>query len=166
VTKAKEKPTSGQRPSRSELRASIVWPVAISIGIWVAGLLIWLLVPGRFDVLVSAIIALGLVIYMLYFQRSQRLSAGERITALLLSVPAIVGISYGLVRGDALFAITGVSASLLLLSWQRFLTTPISFRMARRAFMGGRLETALDSPIGEAVRRRRARRPPGPRPAP
>ena len=141
---SKSNPTPGQRPSRSELRASLIWPVVISVAIWVAGLLIYIFAPGRFDALVSGLIAVGLVIYLLYYQRSQRLSPGERLGALLLAIPAVAGITYGLVRGDALFAITGVSASLLLLSAQRVLTTPISYRMARRAFMRGRLETALD----------------------
>lgn len=144
MSKSKGKPTPGQRPSRSELRASLVWPVVISIGIWVVGLLIWIFAPGRFDTGVSAIIALGLLIYLLYYQRSQRLAPSERIMSLLLAVPGILGITYGLVRGEALYAITGVSASLLLLAWQRVLTTPFSYRMARRAFMRGQLETALD----------------------
>jgi len=141
---SKTSSSQGQRPSRSELRASIVWPVVISVGIWIVGLLIWLFVPDRFDVLVSAIIALGLVIYLLYYQRSQRLTRGERLVSLILAVPAVVGVSFGMVRGQAVYAITGVSASLLLLTIQRGLTLPFSYRMARRAFMKGRLETALD----------------------
>ncbi len=141
---SKSNSNSGQRPSRSELRASLMWPVVISIGIWVAGLLIYIFAPGRFDALVSGLIAVGLVIYLLTYQRTQRLSPGERIGALLLAIPAVAGITFGLVYGEALFAITGVSASLLLLSAQRFLTTPMSYRMARRAFTRGHLETALD----------------------
>ena len=47
---SKTRSSQGQRPSRSELRASIVWPVVISVGIWVAGLLIYIFLPGRFDV--------------------------------------------------------------------------------------------------------------------
>jgi len=141
---SKSKTSQGQRPSRSELRASVVWPVVISAGIWVIGLLIWLFVPDRFDALVSVIIALGLVIYLLYYQRSHRLTRGERIVSLILAVPAIAGVSFGMVRGQAVYAITGVSASLLLLTIQRGLTLPLSYRMARRAFMKGRLETALD----------------------
>ncbi|MBP6789133.1 MAG: tetratricopeptide repeat protein [Candidatus Promineofilum sp.] len=141
---SKTRSTQGQRPSRSELRASLVWPVVISVGIWVAGLLIYIFLPGRFDALISVLIALGLVIYLLYYQRTQQLTPGERIGSLLLAAPAVAGIAYGLVRGEALFAITGVSASLLLLSAQRFLTTPMSYRLARRAFMRGHLETALD----------------------
>jgi len=133
---SKTRSTQGQRPSRSELRASLIWPVVISVAIWVAGLLIYIFAPGRFDALVSGLIAVGLVVYLLYYQRSQRLSPGERLGALLLAAPAVAGIAYGLVRGDALFAITGVSASLLLLSVQRFLTTPISYRMAATVSTG------------------------------
>lgn len=138
------KSAPGQRPSRSELRASIVWPVVISVAIWVIGLLIWIVRPGQFDALVSIIIAVGLAIYLLYYQRSQRLSPGERVVSLLLAAPAIAGISYGLIRGEAVYTITGVSASLLLLAMQRALTVPLSFRLAARSFSRGHLETALD----------------------
>jgi Flp pilus assembly protein TadD len=134
----------GSRPSRSELRASLVWPVIISVAIWLIGLVIWLIVPGRFDTLVSLIIAAGLVVYLVYYLRSQPLTPTERILAVLLAVPAILGITAGMIRGEAVFAITGVSLSLLLLGLQRVLTVPFSYRMARRAFTKGRLETALD----------------------
>lgn len=134
----------GQRPSRSELRNSIVWPVVISVVIWLAGLLIYIFAPGRFDVLVSGMVAAGLLIYLVWYQRRMRLTPSERILSLLLAVPAILGISAGLIRGDALFAITGVSLSLLLLGVQRALTIPFSYRMARRNFARGNMELALD----------------------
>lgn len=145
---SKESPSSSQRkgarPSRSELRASIVWPVTIATIIWLAGLIIWIVAPGRFDVLASAIIAAGLVIYLIWYQRSLRLSPGERIFSLVLAAPAILGITFGMIDGQAVYAITGVSASLLLLAAQRALTVPFSYRMARRAFYRGQLEMALD----------------------
>ena len=141
---SKTRSSQGQRPSRGELRASIVWPVVISVGIWIAGLLIYIFLPDRFDALVSAIIAIGLIIYLLYFQRSQKLTPGERIFSFFMAIPAILGVTFGMVRGQAVYAITGVSASLLLLAMLRGLTVPMSYRMARRAFMKGNLETALD----------------------
>lgn len=134
----------GQHPSRSELRASLVWPVIISVIIWLAGLIIYTFAPGRFDVLVSGLVAVGLVIYLIWYQRRLRLAPSERILSLMLAVPAILGISAGMIRGDALFAITGVSFSLLLLGIQSALTVPISYRMARRSFSRGNLEMALD----------------------
>ena len=135
---------TGQRPSRSELRASVVWPVAIAIAIWVAGLIVYSLFPGRFDVLVTGLIAAGLLIYLIWHQRRMSLTAGERLFSLLLAGPAIAGIAYGMKDGNALYAITGVSLSLLLLSAQRAFTTPFSYRMARRSFMRGNPELALD----------------------
>lgn len=141
---SKSRSSQGQRPSRSELRASIVWPVAISVGIWIAGLLIYIFLPDRFDVLVSALIAVGLVIYLLHFQRSQKLTQSERVFSFIMAIPAIAGVTVGMVRGQAVYAITGVSASLLLLAMLRGLAIPMSYRMARRAFLKGRLETALD----------------------
>lgn len=134
----------GARPSRSELRASIIWPVAIAVIIWIAGLLIWIFVPGRFDALVSAIIAVGLLIYLIWYQRSLKLTPVERVFSLLLAVPAILGITFGMSEGQAVYAITGVSLSLLLLAAQRALTVPLSYRVARRSFGRGNLEMALD----------------------
>lgn len=135
---------SSQRPSRSELRASIVCPVAISVVIWLAGLVIWLIAPGRFDALVSGIIAIGLVIYLVWYQRRLNMLPSERILSMLLAVPAILGITFGMIRGEALYAITGVSGSLLLLGLQRVLSVPFSYRMARRSFSRGNMEMALD----------------------
>lgn len=137
-------PRPGRPPSRSELRASIVWPVAISVAIWIAGLLIYIIVPGRFDALVSGLIAVGLAVYLYWYQRSLKLSAGERVVALLLAVPAILGLAFGVFEGNAVYAITGVSFSLLLLGAQRALTVPISYRLARRNFRRGNYELALD----------------------
>lgn len=134
----------GQRPSRSELRASVVWPVVISVVIWLAGLLIWIIAPGRFDVLVSGIIAAGLVVYLVWYQRRLNMMPSERILSMLLAVPAILGITFGMIRGEAVYAITGVSASLLLLAAQRALSVPFSYRMARRSFSRGNSEMALD----------------------
>jgi tetratricopeptide (TPR) repeat protein len=146
VTQSESKPKNrpGSRPSRSELRASLVWPVVISVAIWVIGLIVWLVAPGRFDTLVSLIIAVGLGIYLIYYLRAQPVTPLERILAILLAVPAILGITFGMIRGEAVYAITGVSMSLLLLGLQRVVTVPFSYRMARRAFTKGHLETALD----------------------
>lgn len=134
----------GRRPSRSELRNSVVWPVAISVIIWLAGLIIWIIAPGRFDVLVSGLIAAGLIVYLVWYQRRLRMTPSERLISLLLAVPAILGITLGMVRGEAVFAITGVSMSLLLLAAQRALTVPFSYRMARRSFSRGNPDMALD----------------------
>jgi len=136
--------TPGQHPSRSELRNSVVWPVAISAAIWLAGLVIWIVAPGRFDVAVSVIIAVGLVVYLVWYQRRLPMTPGERVFSLLLAVPAIAGITFGMIRGEALYAITGVSGSLLLLAIQRALSVPFSYRMARRNFSRGNSELALD----------------------
>jgi tetratricopeptide (TPR) repeat protein len=138
------KNTPGRPPSRGELRASIVWPVVIAVGIWLAGLIIYIVAPGRFDALVSAIIAVGLAVYLFWFQRSLKLTPGERVVMLLLALPAILGLTFGVIRGQAVYAITGVCLSLLLLAAQRALTVPLSYRMARRSFSRGHLETALD----------------------
>jgi tetratricopeptide (TPR) repeat protein len=143
VKKATDK-RPGVHPSRGELRASLVWPVVIAVAIWLVGLVVWLVAPGRFDALVSVIIAAGLLVYLVWYQRSVRLTPGERVISLLLAAPAILGISFGLIRSQAVYAITGVSLSLLLLAAQRALTVPLSYRVARRQFFRGNLEMALD----------------------
>lgn len=134
----------GQRPAASELRASIVWPIAISVGIWIVALVIWLIFPGRFDALLSLVVAIGLVIYLLHLLRRRSMTASEIMVTLLLSVPAVLGIAVGMIRGQALYTITGVSLSLLLLAMQRAMAVPFSYRMARRSFVRGQLETSLD----------------------
>lgn len=145
---ANKAPTSSKRtgthPSRGELRNSIVWPVVIMALTWAAGLIIYAIAPGRFDVVVSAIIAVGLLVYLVWYQRRLPMTDRERIFSLVLAIPAIAGITFGMLYGNAVYAITGVSLSLLLLSLQRTVTTPFSFRMARRSFMRGDLELALD----------------------
>jgi tetratricopeptide (TPR) repeat protein len=154
-TKTAPQKRTGQRPSSRALRNSILWPVLISTAIWVAGLVIWLVAPGRFDVLVSGLIAAGLLVYLFYYLRGQSLTRNEKLFALFLAIPAIAGITLGMVRGDALFAITGVSSSLLLLLMQRALVVPISYRFARRRFMAGDLDASLDL-VNKAIQSRPA----------
>lgn len=142
--KPEEKKGASQHPSRKELRSSVIWPVVISVAIWIAALLVWIFVPGQFDAAVSAVIGVGMAIYLVYYQRSQRLTRREQILSLIFAIPAIAGITAGLIAGQAVYAITGVSMSLLLLGARRLITTPISYRMARRSFFAGDLSTALD----------------------
>ncbi len=142
--KPEAKQGASEHPSRKELRSSVIWPVIISVAIWIVALVVWLFVPGQFDVLVSAIIGVGLLIYLVYYQRSQRLTLREQVVSLALAIPAIAGITAGLFAGQALYAITGVSLTLLLLGARRLVTTPLSYRLARRSFFAGDLSTALD----------------------
>lgn len=145
---ANKAPTSSERigthPSRGELRNSIVWPVVIMALTWGGGLIIYGIAPGQFDAAVSAAIAVGLLVYFVWYQRRLPMTRGERVFSLALAIPAIIGITFGMKDGNAVYAITGVSLSLLLLAVQRVVVTPFSFRMARRSFMRGDLELALD----------------------
>lgn len=143
-SKAGSTKSSGRRPAPSELRASFIWPIAISVGIWIAALVIWLVAPGQFDQLVSAFIALGLAVYLFFHIRLQRYGRADQIVAMILAIPAITGIAFGLFRGSALYAITGVCLTLLLLGLRQLLTTPISYRLAKRRFFAGDMTSALD----------------------
>jgi len=112
--------------------------------IWLVGLVVFAVAPGRFDTAVSLIIGVGLILFLLYDLRARPGSQRDRLIALLLMLPAVAGIAAGLLRGQALYAITGVSASLLLLGLQRALNIPLSYRLARRRLRLGDPNSAFD----------------------
>jgi tetratricopeptide (TPR) repeat protein len=130
-------PNTILRPSSRALRASLLLPIVIALLIWLAGLVVFAVAPGRFDTAVSLAIGVGLVLFLLYDLRARPGSSRERTIALLLMLPAVAGIAAGLLRGQALYTLTGVSASLLLLGLQRALSVPFSFRLARRRLQVG-----------------------------
>lgn len=137
-------PNAILRPSSKALRLSLLLPIAIALLIWIVGLILFVVAPGRFDAAVSLSIGIGLVLFLLYDLRARPESQQNRLIALLLMLPAVVGIATGLLRGQALYAITGVSASLLLLGIQRALNIPLSFRLARRRLRMGDPDGAFD----------------------
>lgn len=137
-------PNAILRPSGRALRLSLLLPIVIALLIWIVGLIIFAVAPGRFDAAVSLIIGIGLVLFLIYDLRARPDSQQNRLIALLLMLPAVAGIAAGLLRGQALYAITGVSASLLLLGIQRALSIPLSFRLARRRLRMGDPDGAFD----------------------
>jgi tetratricopeptide (TPR) repeat protein len=137
-------PNTVLRPSSRALRASLLLPIVIALLIWLAGLIVFAVAPGRFDAAVSLAIGAGLLLFLIYDLRARPGSQRERSIALLLMLPAVAGIAAGLIRGQALYAITGVSGSLLLLGLQRTLNVPFSFRLARRRLQMGDADGAFE----------------------
>jgi tetratricopeptide (TPR) repeat protein len=122
----------------------LLLPIVIALLIWLAGLVVFAVAPGRFDTAVSLAIGMGLVLFLLYDLRARPGSSRERSIVLLLMLPAVAGIAAGLLQGQALYTLTGVSASLLLLGLQRALSVPFSFRLARRRLQMGDPDGAFE----------------------
>ena len=134
-------PQSSHRLSRRELRASFLLPVVIAIAIWLLGVAVFVVLPDEFDTAVSLIIAASLIIFLIYWTRHERLAL--RLNAILLAIPALAGITLGLLYGRSRYTLIGFSITLLLLTLQRFLSTPFSYRMAYSRFLAGDSQQAL-----------------------
>jgi tetratricopeptide (TPR) repeat protein len=137
-------PPNQQKLNRrsQEMRASLLLPIGITFAMWLAGLVAYLLLPGQFYALVSLLVGLGLAIFLYIWTRNA--PPKTRHLALLLAIPALVGITVGMVYGSASYTMMGVGLTLLLLIIQRVVDTPISFRFATRQFQNGNIEAALD----------------------
>lgn len=134
---------SAGRPSRRELRASLILPVIITLVVWLLGLLIFTLAPhqAQFNNIFAVIISGALLAVLVYTTRQA--SARERGGALLLAVPALAGITTGVLQGSAQLIVGGVGVTFLLLVAQRALSVPISYRLASRRFQMGDYDEAL-----------------------
>ncbi|MBK8900927.1 MAG: tetratricopeptide repeat protein [Anaerolineaceae bacterium] len=135
-------PRSARSVSKKELRASFILPVVITLLIWGVGLLLYVVMPGEFNTAVALFISLALLVFLLYWTRhaEKRL----RLTAVAIAVPALMGISLGLIRGRVSDTLLGVGITFLLLFLYRTFNTPISYRVAFRHFRAGDMATALE----------------------
>jgi tetratricopeptide (TPR) repeat protein len=124
------------------MSTSLMLPIALGLTILLAGVIIAMIAPWSFMNTIAVFIILILLIYLIWATRkgSWRL----RILAVLLAIPAIVGISIGLVNGRVTEPLIGVGITLFLLAALRFFHTPISYRVAYRRFRAGDTEGALD----------------------
>ena len=127
---------------RQEMRASLLLPIGITFVVWLAGLVAYLLLPGQFYAVVTLLVGVGMLIFLFIWTRNA--TPRVRRLAILLAIPALIGIALGMVYGSAGYTLLGVGFSMLLLFVQRFIDTPISFRFASRQFQNGNIETALD----------------------
>jgi len=129
-------------PSRDELRASVLLPVVISILIFVVGVVVFVLVPDEFALVTAAAIGVGLLAFLLYWTRKQPL--GLRIMAVVVALPALAGMTLGMVNGRISQALLGFGVTFALLVLYRFIHTPVSYRFAYGRFRQGDLENALN----------------------
>lgn len=137
----KNERASSHSLSRRALRISLFLPVGMTVLIWLAGLVVYLVAPGEFNTAVSAIIGISLLIFLVYWTR--RAPPSLRFTAILLALPAVAGITVGLISGSASYTLIGVAITFVLLVVQRFLHTPLSYRAAYGRFQAGDMEQAL-----------------------
>ena len=145
------KPASAHSLSKKELRASLILPIIITLVIWAVGLLLYVVTPGEFNTAVALFISFSLLIFLLYWTRhaEKRL----RITAVVIAIPALIGISLGLIRGSARDTLIGVGLTFFFLFLYQLFNTPISYRVAYRRFVAGDMETALDL-VNKAIQAR------------
>jgi hypothetical protein len=108
-----KKPEPSARPSRTELRASLLLPAAIILAIWIVGLLVFAVVPGEFDTVVSLTIGLSLLVFLIFWTR--RVQPGLRLQAVLLALPALAGITAGIISGRSSYTLVGAGVTDLLL---------------------------------------------------
>ena len=127
---------------RSQMRTSLLLPIALGLAILFAGVVIAMIAPWAFMNTVAVFIVITLLGYLLWSTREA--SWRLRLLAIILAVPAILGITYGLVNGRIVEPLVGLGVTVLLLAALRFFSTPISYRAASRRFNEGDLQSALD----------------------
>jgi Tfp pilus assembly protein PilF len=136
------KPIAAHALSRRDLRLSLYLPVLITLLIFGSGVVIYLLVPREFNVAIGLVVTLGLLAYLIVATRRSPLRL--RVIAVLIALPALVGISVGMINGRLSLTLIGIAVTFVLLILYRAFNTPISYRFALRAFQQGDMRQALD----------------------
>ena len=124
------------------MRTSLLLPIALGLAILVGGVLVAMIAPWAFMNTIAAFIVLVLLAFLLLTTRKEGWKL--RLLAIILAIPAILGIAYGLVNGSIVEPLVGVGITVLFLAALRFFSTPFSYRVASRRFSDGDLEGALD----------------------
>ncbi|MCP4420915.1 MAG: tetratricopeptide repeat protein [Chloroflexi bacterium] len=138
----KPKARSAHSLSKKELRASLILPIVITLIIWASGMLLYVVTPSEFNTAVPIFISFALLLFLLYWTR--KAEKRLRITAVFIAIPALIGISLGLIRGSVTQTVLGVGITFLLLLLHNLFNTPISYRVALRHFRTGDIESALN----------------------
>ncbi len=139
------------RPSRQELRSSFMLPIVITLAIWAAGTLIYLLSPHNFNDIISLLIGLCLFIYLWRWTRQVEMRL--RLPVVIFALPSLIGITMGMTRGNVQYTLFGFGITVILLMGQRLLHTPLSYRAAMRYSRQGNDEDALVL-LGKAIETR------------
>lgn len=142
MDKEKRASPSAQRPTPRELRFSFVLPVVITLAVWLVGAIVLVIVPRQFNLILALLVGFSLVVYLVYWTRKERRSA--QLIAVLFALPALAGITWGMIQGNLGYTFMGVGVTAVLLILQRLLNTPISYRAAYRQWVQGHQEEALD----------------------
>ncbi len=145
----KRKRKDMQTNVRAQMSSSLLLPTALGLTILLGGVLLAIFAPWTFTTTISIFIILLLFAYLIWGTRGS--SPGMRVLALILAIPAVVGIALSLVNGRITDGLIGVGLTALLLIILRFLSTPISYRVALRRFRDGRTEAALEM-INKSIR--------------
>lgn len=135
------KPISPHSLNQKELRASTLLPVVIPVGIMLLGLVVWLIAPDDFNTGLAIAMSLSLLLFLLYWTRRE--AARQRVVALALAIPALVGVSVGMSNGRIAPILLGFGLTGLLLVIHRAVSIPISYRFAARRYQAGDLAAAL-----------------------
>ena len=133
---------AARRRVRNQMSSSLLLPIALGLTILLAGVVVAMLAPWSFNNTISAFIVLLLFGYLIWSTRGAGWKL--RILALILAIPAIIGITLSLVNGSITAAFVGVGITAVLLIILRFLHTPISYRVAYRHFRNGQMQEALE----------------------
>jgi len=133
---------SRQQIVRSQMRTSLLLPIALGLAILLGGVVVAMIAPLSFMNSIAAFIVVVLLIYLIWSTRK----AGWRlrVLAIIVAIPAILGIAYGLVNGSIVEPLIGIGVTVGFLALLRFFSTPVSYRVASRRFNEGDLEAALD----------------------
>lgn len=134
--------SSPQKPTSSELRFGFVLPVAITLAVWMVGAIVLLVFPQQFTLVLALLVGFSLVVYLVYWTRRERRSL--QIMAVLFALPALAGITWGMIQGNLGYTFAGLGITAVLLFLQRLLNTPISYRAAYRQWVQGNYAAALD----------------------
>lgn len=137
----KEQTPSTSRPTPRELRFSFVLPVVITLAVWLVGAIVLLIVPRQFNLILALLVGFSLVVYLVYWTRKERRAV--QFTAVLFALPALAGITWGMIQGNLGYTFVGLGATAVLLFLQRLLNTPISYRAAYRQWVQGNQAAAL-----------------------
>ncbi len=135
-------PSSSHRPTPRELRFSFLLPVVITLAVWVAGAIVLVIFPTQFNLILALLVGFSLVVYLVYWTRKERRSL--QVIAVLFALPALAGITWGMIQGNLGYTFLGLGVTAVLLFLQRLLNTPISYRAAYRQWVQGNQEEALD----------------------
>ncbi len=127
---------------RHQMSTSLLLPIALGLTILLAGVIIAMIAPWSFMNTIAVFIVSVLFVTLLWATRKGGWRL--RLLAILLAVPAIIGITVGLVNGRLTEPLIGVGITLFLLAALRFFHTPISYRVSYRRFRAGDMEGALD----------------------